>query len=115
VILDNLKSGVLKADLYDPRFNKGYEELAHHYHILLDPARLGHAKDKPRVERIIPYIRDSFWAGRTFQSPEEINRELLSWCLKVAGRRIHVLPDGSLWKLLEKQSKWHYSLYRRSL
>lgn len=89
VILDNLKTGVLKADLYDPQFNKGYEELAHHYHILLDPARLGHAKDKPRVERIIPYIRDSFWAGRTFHSPEEINRELLSWCLKVAGRRIH--------------------------
>jgi hypothetical protein len=88
-VLDNLKDGVLKPDLYDPKFNRGYEELAHHYNILIDPARVGKAKDKPRIERIIPYIRDSFWAGRTFTSLEEINRDLLQWCLKVAGLRIH--------------------------
>ena len=34
VVLDNLKDGVLKADLYDPKFNHGYEELARHYNIL---------------------------------------------------------------------------------
>ncbi len=89
IVLDNLKNGVLKPDLYDPKFNRGYEELAHHYNVLIDPARVGKPKDKPRVERIIPYIRDSFWAGRTFTSIEEINRQLLQWCLKVAGLRIH--------------------------
>lgn len=89
VVLDNLKDGVVKPDLYDPKFNRGYEELAHHYNILIDPARVGKPRDKPRVERIIPYIRDSFWAGRKFSSLDEINRELLQWCLKVAGQRIH--------------------------
>jgi len=89
VVVDNLRDGVLKPDLYDPKFNRGYEELARHYNILIDPARVGKPKDKPRVERIIPYIRDSFWASRTFTSIEEINRELLQWCLKVAGLRIH--------------------------
>jgi transposase len=89
LVSDNLKSGILKPDLYDPRFNRGYEELAQHYGILIDPARAGKPKDKPRVERMIPYIRESFWAGRTFSSLEEINRELLQWCLKVAGQRIH--------------------------
>lgn len=91
LVPDNLSSGVLKADLYDPKFNRGYEELAHHYGVLIDPARAGKAKDKPRIERMVPYIRESFWAGRDFAGLglEEINRELRQWCLRVAGLRIH--------------------------
>jgi transposase len=89
VVLDNLATGVLKADLYDPKFNRGYAQLAGHYGILIDPARVRKPKDKPRVERMIPYVRGSFWAGRSFRSVEEINQEALNWCLKVAGMRIH--------------------------
>jgi hypothetical protein len=59
------------------------------YGVLIDPARAGKPKDKPRIERMVPYIRGSFWAGRHFSSLEEINREMLQWCLKVAGQRIH--------------------------
>jgi transposase len=86
---DNLKTGVIKADLYDPKFNQGYEELAHHYGIIIDPARSGKPRDKARVERVIPYIRDSFWSGRDFTSLEEINRQAAQWCLRVAGLRDH--------------------------
>lgn len=89
VVLDNLKAGVLKPDLYDPRFNRGYEELARHYGFLIDPARAGKARDKARVERLIPYIRSSFWKGREFPDPEEINPGLEQWCRKVAGMRVH--------------------------
>ena len=77
IIPDNLKTGIIKPDLYDPKFNQGYEELAHHYGVIIDPARSGKPKDKPRVERIIPYIRDSFWSGRNFTSHEEINRQAI--------------------------------------
>ena len=31
IILDNLKSGVLHPDLYDPLLNRGYAELARHF------------------------------------------------------------------------------------
>ena len=86
---DNLKTGIIKPDLYDPKFNQGYEELAHHYGFIIDPARRGKPKDKARVERAIPYIRDSFWSGRDFTSLEEINRQATQWCLKVAGLRDH--------------------------
>jgi hypothetical protein len=89
LVLDNLTNGVLKADLYDPRFNHGYEEMANHYGVLIDPARAGKPKDKPRVERMVPYVRASFWSGRTFTSLDEVNHELRNWCLKVAGLRIH--------------------------
>ena len=89
IVPDNLKTGIIKADLYDPKFNQGYEELAHHYGIIIDPARSGKPRDKARVERVIPYIRDSFWSGRDFTSQEEINKQASEWCLKVAGVRQH--------------------------
>jgi transposase len=89
VVQDNLKNGVLIPDLYDPKFNRGYEELARHYGTLIDPARVAKPQDKPRIERLIPYIRDNFWAARDFSSVEEINHELLQWCLRTAGQRIH--------------------------
>ena len=89
LVPDNLGAGVMKADLYDPRINRAYDELAHHYGCLIDPARAGKPRDKPRIERMVPYIRESFWKGRSFTSFESINQALSDWCLKVAGMRIH--------------------------
>jgi transposase len=90
ILLDNLKSGVLKPDLYDPLLNRAYDELGRHYGVLLDPCRSGSPKDKPRVERMIPYCRESLWKGREFtDNMDANNREALQWCLEVAGRRIH--------------------------
>ena len=44
-----------KPDLYDPRINRSYAELATHYGTLIDPARAFKPKDKPRVERPMTY------------------------------------------------------------
>ncbi|MBM4445728.1 MAG: IS21 family transposase [Chloroflexi bacterium] len=76
LVPNNLKGGTLKADLYDPSFNRGYEELAHYYGFLIDPARAAKPTDKPRVERVIPFIRSDFWRGRSFSSLAEINAAL---------------------------------------
>lgn len=88
-VCDNLKTGVLSADLYDPQLNRGYRELAEHAGALIDPARAVHPKDKPRVERAMPYVRDSFWSGRAFASFDAIVEAALSWCRDVAPRRRH--------------------------
>ena len=89
LVLDNLTDGVLKPDIYEPQFNRAYEELAAHYGVLIDPCRKGKPKDKPRVERVVPYVRDSFFRGRVFSSFAEIEQEGLRWCTEVAGVRIH--------------------------
>lgn len=70
LVCDNLKTGVDRPDLYDPKINLAYQELATFYDTHVDPARARKPKDKPRVERPMPYIRDSFWAGREFRSGE---------------------------------------------
>ncbi|MDB4872726.1 MAG: integrase [Gemmatimonadales bacterium] len=87
LVPDNLKTGVDKPDLYDPKINRSYAELASHYGCLVDPARAFKPKDKGRVERPIPYIRDSFWRGRQWESLEHMRSGAVSWCLEVAGAR----------------------------
>jgi transposase len=89
LVVDNLKAGVLRPDLYDPQFNRGYAELAAHYEVLIDPCRVNHPKDKPRVERPMPYVRDSFFCGRDFTSVSQMNEAAPKWCLSVAGERVH--------------------------
>src|SRR5947199_6128651 len=87
LVPDNLKTGVDKPDLYDPKINRSYAELAEHYGTLVDPARAAKPKDKPRVERPMPYVRDSFWRGREFVSLQHRQEEAVLWCKEVAGRR----------------------------
>jgi transposase len=88
LVPDNLRTGVDKPDLYDPKINRSYAELAEHYGVLVDPARAGKPRDKARIERPMPYIRDSFWRGRQFTSLPEMQAAALAWCVEVAGRRV---------------------------
>lgn len=94
LVCDNLKTGVTRPDLYDPRINLAYGELAAHYGTLIDPARARKPKDKPRVERPMPYIRDSFYAGREFTSLAQMQAEALRWATEVYGVHKHRGLDG---------------------
>ena len=87
LVPDNLKTGVDKPDLYDPKINRSYAELAEHYGCLVDPARALKPRDKARVERPMPYVRDSFWRGREFTSLERMQAEAVRWSAEVAGQR----------------------------
>jgi transposase len=87
LVPDNLRTGVDRPDLYDPKINRSYAELAAHYGVLVDPARSRKPRDKARVERPMPYVRDSFWRGREFTSLPQMQSAALDWCRDVAGRR----------------------------
>jgi len=95
LVSDNLKTGVIKPDIYDPLLNHSYAELAAHYDCLVDPARALKPKDKPRVERMMPYVRDSMWRGREWVDLTSIQQGALDWCTGVAGTRSHRSLDGA--------------------
>ncbi len=89
IVPDNLKTGVIKADLYDPLINKAFGEFAAHYGTLIDPARALKPRDKGTVERHVPYCRDSFFAGRSgeFATLAAMQDDALRWSREVANRR----------------------------
>lgn len=89
VVPDNLKTGVVRPDLYDPKINRAFGELAVHYGCLIDPARAGKPRDKARVERPVPYARDSFFAGRAeeFADLASMQADALRWSADVANQR----------------------------
>lgn len=60
VNLDNLKTGVIKADRYNPMINRAYQELANHYGFFVHPCRVRSPQDKGKVERDVQTIREQF-------------------------------------------------------
>jgi transposase len=95
LVPDNLKTGVDRPDLYDPRINRSYSELAAHYGCLAGPARSRKPRDKAQAGRPMPYIRDSFWRGREFTSLEQMQAEAARWSAGVAGQRPCRPLDGA--------------------
>ena len=86
-LYDNLKSVVLErrgdAILFNPRLL----ELCGHYHFLARPCQVRAGNQKGRIERAIRYVRESFWAARTFNTLEECNRQALLWRDQIAHQR----------------------------
>ena len=92
VVLDNLKSGVITPDLYDPKFNRSYREMADHYHTFLDPARVCHPKDKGKVERDVRTVRDAIRkliVLNPTSSVTELNSLVRHWSSDEYGQRLH--------------------------
>jgi len=53
LVPDNLKAGVSKPCRYEPDINPTYLELAQHYGTTVIPARIGHPRDKAKVESAV--------------------------------------------------------------
>jgi transposase len=87
ILYDNLKSAVLERRGSQILFNPRLLELSAHYHFAPQLCKVCAGNQKGRVERAIRYIRDSFWAGRTFTTLTECNRQALIWRDEVAHRR----------------------------
>lgn len=89
VIPDNLSAVVDRANPTDPRLNQAFVEYAQDRGFLVDAARVRHPQDKPRVERTVPYVRRSFFAGETFIDLSDAQRRAEQWCSTTAGMRVH--------------------------
>jgi transposase len=89
LIPDNMSPVVADADAVNPRFTVGWLDYAQHCGFATDPARVRHAKDKPRVERTVQYVRSSFFAGEEFVDLADAQARARLWCRDRAGQRIH--------------------------
>lgn len=89
VIIDNLKAVVVRAHACAPRLNDTFVEYAQARGFVIDAARVRTPTDKPRVERQMSYVRESFFRGEEFQGLSDARERAERWCGSVAGLRVH--------------------------
>ena len=87
LLYDNLKSAVLERSGDAIHFHPRLLELAAHYRFQPRPVAPARGNEKGRVERTIRYVRDAFFAGRSYRDLEDLNAQALAWCTGQAADR----------------------------
>ena len=80
VVIDNCPPAVATADPLHPVFTHCFLEYSQRRGFIADAARSRHPKDKPKVERGVPYARERFFKGGDFQ-----DRVLPVWGARISG------------------------------
>lgn len=88
-IPDNLKAVVIKADPLKPLLNEAFLEYAQSRDFAVDTTRVRSPKDKPRVENIVPFVREDLFGGEAFRDIHEAQERADAWCRTDAGLRVH--------------------------
>ena len=93
LLYDNLKSAVLERHGDAIRFHPTLLGFAGHHRFAPRPVAVARGNEKGRVERAIRYVRDAFFAARSFTDLDDLNAQAESWCNgQAADRRCAAEP-----------------------
>jgi transposase len=97
LLYDNLKSVVLERRGDAIRFHPTLLGFAGQYRYEPRPVAIARGNEKGRVERAIRYVRDGFFAARTFKDLDDLNAQAEAWCIGPgADRRCPGEPDRTV-------------------
>jgi len=88
-VLDNLKEGVLRPDVYDPTLNPLYRDVLAHYGVVALPCRAGDPDRKGKVEAGVGHTQKTPLRGLRFEQLEAAQAYLDRWDTRWADTRIH--------------------------
>ena len=88
VVLDNLREGVLKPDIYDPTLNPLYRDVLTHYGAVALACRVADPDRKGKVESAIGHTQGAL-KGLRFERLAEAQAYLDRWDARWADTRIH--------------------------
>jgi transposase len=89
LIPDNTKAIVQRADPLEPLLNPTFLEYAQARGFVIDPTRVRRARDKARVERAVPSVREDCFGGETLVDLDAARVHAVTWCREDYGRRRH--------------------------
>ena len=105
VLLDNLKAGVIKPDIYDPTINRAYAQLERYYGFVADPAKVRKPEHKGKVERTVTIVRQQIIAGRTHKDIQAANEYAAKWCRDEIAHRITRTTGETPWERFIRDEK----------
>ncbi|MBK7237477.1 MAG: transposase [Sterolibacteriaceae bacterium] len=88
VVLDNLKEGVIRPDIYEPQLNRLYAAMLAHYAVVADPAAFVIRTERGPWKTRSSTPRPRLWRGGA-ESIEAQNAFLMHWEENWAAKRIH--------------------------
>lgn len=103
IVLDNLKQGVIRPDLYEPELNPVYSALLAHYGAVADVCRVADPNRKGTVENAIKHTQNTALKGRRFESIDAQNDWLAHWEERWAAPRIHGRKKQQVLALFEEE------------
>jgi transposase len=109
LVPDNLKTGVIKSNNYEPVLNEAYRELADFYRTTIVPARVRTPKDKASVEGTVGFIsRQIIAALRNYQcfNIRDLNNRVFEKVKKMNTDEFQKRP-GSRKKVFDEEEKSH--------
>ena len=89
VVLDNLREGVIVADIYDPTLNPLFRDVLAHYGVVAMPCRIQDPDRKGKVESGVGHAQKTPLKGLRFENLEEAQAYLDRWETRWADTRIH--------------------------
>jgi len=89
LIPDNPTTMIICPDPISARLNEVFADYVQARDVWVDPARPGRARDKPKVENAVPYVRESWFDGEHFTGLEQARQSARDWCWEIAGTRVH--------------------------
>jgi transposase len=89
VVLDNLREGVMVADIYDPTLNPLFRDVLAHYGVVAMPCRIKDPDRKGKVESGVGHAQKTPLQGLRFENLEEAQAYLDRWETRWADTRIH--------------------------
>ena len=87
LLYDNLRSVVTSRRGDAIQFNETALDFAAHYRYEPRPVGVRRGNEKGRVERLIRFLRTSFWPARRYTDLDDLNQQALDWCRTIAGKR----------------------------
>jgi transposase len=104
LLYDNLKSAVLERRGDAIRFHPTLLHFAGDYRYEPRPVAIARGNEKGRVERAIRFVRDAFFAARTFTDIDDLNAQAEAWCAGPAGdRRCPDQPERTVREVFEAE------------
>jgi hypothetical protein len=89
VVLDNLREGVIKPDVYDPTLNPLYRDVLKHYRMVALPCQVKDPDRKGKVEAGVGHAQKTPLKGLRFESLDQAQAYLDRWEERWADTRIH--------------------------
>jgi transposase len=89
VKLDNLKAGILQANLFEPLPQPQYEAFLKYYGSVAIACRPYRPQDKGKVEAAVKYVKQNFLKSIAHRDYKRLLNELAEWNIHYCNQRIH--------------------------